>query len=81
MHDDFLLQTSGVGKLPDLGRIVSGNAGRGSGRHGAGRAGRHHAGFRARKLGQALAGGVLQLKNIDEMMRGGLLGGADFGQL
>ena len=81
VHDDFVLEAGGVGELPDLGGIGSGHARRGGRGHGACRARGHHAGFRARKLREPPAGRVLQLEDIDEMLRGGLLGGADFRQL
>ena len=66
-HDDFILQSRSVGKLPDIFWIATSHACRSSGCHRASRPGSDHAGFGASQFSETPAGGMLQFEHVDEV--------------
>ena len=68
-HDDFLLQSRSVGKLPDIFWIAAGHARSGSGGHRASRPGSDHASFGTGQFSKTPAGRMLQFKHVYEVFR------------
>lgn len=80
-HHHFILESGGIRKAPDAGRVRPGDARCRRGGDGGRRARGHHSRFRARHLCQPLSRRALQLEDIDEVLRRGIDRPANLGKL